>query len=117
MLAANVLRIFRKCDTNGSGTYTLTKSCNIFSFFYQRILAFEELWEGGTWIGSHYQEDGIFIGKYGKDFKYNDNVDIFWNVEIGLNGSTLEFCSMRDQEYADTSRTKEACDSLLIDIQ
>lgn len=81
-----------------------------------RILAFEEIYIGGTWVDGKYQEDGYFVGKYQKDFKYNDNADIFWKVEVGLNGSTLEFCSMRDQEYADRSRTKETCESLLIDI-
>lgn len=82
-----------------------------------RILAFEEIYIGGTYIDGKYQEDGIFVGKYRKDFFYNDNADVFWKVEVGLNGSTLEFCSMRDQEYADTSRTKEECQSLLIDIK
>jgi hypothetical protein len=83
----------------------------------EKTLAFEELWEGGTFVDGKYQEDGDFIGKYRKDFKYNDNADVFWKVEVGLNGSTLEYCSMRDQEYANTARTKEECNSLLIDIQ
>jgi hypothetical protein len=81
-----------------------------------RILAFEEIYIGGTYVDGKYQEDGYFVGKYRKDFLYNDNADVFWKVEVGLNGSTLEFCSMRDQEYAGTSRTKEECQSLYIDI-
>lgn len=82
-----------------------------------RILAFEEIYIGGTYdADKKYQYDGYFVGKYRKDFFYNDNADIFWKVEVGLNGSTLEYCSMRDQEYADTSRTKEECQSLYIDI-
>jgi len=81
-----------------------------------KILAFEEIYIGGTWVDGKYQYDGDFVGKYRKDFFYNDNSDVFWKVEVGLNGSTLEFCSMRDQEYADTSRTKEECQSLYIDI-
>jgi hypothetical protein len=82
-----------------------------------KILASEELYFGGTFVDGNYQRDGEFIGKYRKDFFYNDNADVFWKVEVGLNGSTLEFCSMRDMEYADTSRTKEDCESLNIDIQ
>ncbi|OGJ21445.1 hypothetical protein A3K73_09055 [Candidatus Pacearchaeota archaeon RBG_13_36_9] len=82
----------------------------------ERILAFEEIYIGGTYEDGKYQEDGYFVGKYRKDFFYNDNADVFWKVEVGLNGSTLEYCSMRDQEYADTSRTKEECQSLYIDI-
>ena len=82
-----------------------------------RILAFEEIYLGGTFTDGVYNYDGELIGKFRKDFKYNDNADIFWKVEVGLNGSTLEFCSMRDQEYADTSRTKESCQSLNIDIK
>jgi hypothetical protein len=82
-----------------------------------RILAKEQLYFGGTYIGDEYNYDGEFIGKFHKQFKYNDNADIFWKVEVGLNGSTLEFCSMRDMEYSDTSRTKESCQSLFIDIQ
>jgi hypothetical protein len=82
-----------------------------------RILAFEEIYLGGTFTEGVYNYDGELIGKFRKDFKYNDNADIFWKVEVGLNGSTLEFCSMRDQEYADTSRTKESCQSLNIDIK
>lgn len=81
-----------------------------------KILAFEEIYIGGTYVDGKYQEDGYFVGKYRKDFLYNDNANVFWKVEVGLNGSTLEFCSMRDQEYADTSRTKEECQSLYIDI-
>lgn len=82
-----------------------------------RILAFEEIYLGGTFTDGVYNYDGESIGKFRKDFKYNDNADLFWKVEVGLNGSTLEFCSMRDQEYADTSRTKESCQSLNIDIK
>lgn len=82
-----------------------------------RILAKEQLYFGGSYNGTVYNYDGEFIGKFSKQFKYNDNADIFWKVEVGLNGSTLEFCSMRDMEYSDTSRTKETCDSLNIDIQ
>jgi len=82
-----------------------------------RILAFEELYFGGTFTDGKYNKDGEYIGKFRKDFKYNDNADVFWKVEVGLNGSTLEFCSMRDMEYSDTSRTKESCQSLNIDIQ
>ncbi|OGJ21449.1 hypothetical protein A3K73_09075 [Candidatus Pacearchaeota archaeon RBG_13_36_9] len=82
-----------------------------------RILAKEEIYLGGTFTGEEYNRDGYYVGKYNKDFKYNDNADIFWKVEVGLNGSTLEYCSMRDQEYADTSRTKEECQSLYIDIR
>jgi hypothetical protein len=82
-----------------------------------KILAFEELYFGGTFTNGKYNYDGEFIGKFRKDFKYNDNADLFWKVEVGLNGSTLEFCTMRDMEYADTSRTKENCQSLNIDIQ
>ncbi len=81
-----------------------------------KILAKEQLYFGGTYIGEEYNYDGYYIGKFSKIFKYNDNADIFWKVEIGLNGSTLEYCSMRDQEYSDTSRTKEECQSLYIDI-
>ena len=83
----------------------------------EKILAFEEIYEGGTFVDGLYQYDGYFVGKYRKDFLYNDNSDVFWKVEVGLNGSTLEYCSMRDQEYANTARTKEECQSLLIDIQ
>jgi hypothetical protein len=82
-----------------------------------RILAKEQLYFGGTYNGTEYNYDGEYIGKFSKQFKYNDNADVFWKVEVGLNGSTLEFCSMRDMEYSDTSRTKEYCDSLGIDIQ
>lgn len=82
-----------------------------------RILAFEEIYLGGTFTDGVYNYDGESIGKFRKDFKYNDNADLFWKVEVGLNGSTLEFCSMRDQEYAGTSRTKESCQSLNIDIK
>lgn len=82
-----------------------------------RILAFEELYFGGTFTDGVYNYDGESIGKFRKDFKYNDNADLFWKVEVGLNGSTLEFCTMRDQEYSGTSRTKESCQSLNIDIQ
>jgi len=42
-----------------------------------RILAFEEIYEGGTWVDGKYQEDGYFVGKYRKDFFYNDNADVF----------------------------------------
>ena len=91
----------------------------------EHILAFEEIYIGGTLIPypegpSHtgvYLYDGYFVGKYRKDFKYNDNSDVFWKVEIGLNGSTLEYCTMRDQEYSDKTRTKESCESLYIDIK
>jgi hypothetical protein len=83
----------------------------------EKILAFEEIYVGGTFIDEKYQYDGDFVSKFRKDFKYNDNADVFWKVEVGLNGSTLEYCSMRDQEYANTARTKEECNSLLIDIQ
>ena len=89
-----------------------------------RILAKEELYFGGTYLPDEdgdgnldYQYDGEFIGRFRKIFKYNDNADVFWKIEVGLNGSTLEFCFMRDMEYSDTARTKETCKSLNIDIQ
>ncbi|MBN2331360.1 MAG: hypothetical protein JXC85_06095 [Candidatus Aenigmarchaeota archaeon] len=82
-----------------------------------RILAKEQLYFGGTYTDGEYNYDGEFIGKFGKVFKYNDNADVFWKVEVGLNGSTLEYCSMRDMEYDGTARTKETCESLNIDIQ
>jgi hypothetical protein len=83
----------------------------------EKILAKEELYFGGTYTDGVYNEDGEYIGKFNKFFKYNDNADVFWKVEVGLNGSTLEYCSMRDMEYDDTARTKESCESLNIDIQ
>lgn len=82
-----------------------------------RILAFEEIYLGGTFTDGVYNYNGEYIGKFRKFFKYNDNPDVFWKVEVGLNGSTLEFCTMRDMEYSDTSRTKESCESLHIDIR
>jgi|GEM_PF-2103722 len=82
-----------------------------------RILAKEQLYFDGTFTDGEYNYDGEYIGKFSKIFKYNDNADVFWKVEVGLNGSTLEYCSMRDQEYSDTSRTKEECQTLGIDIQ
>jgi hypothetical protein len=74
-----------------------------------RILAFEELYLGGSWTDGSYNYDGQFFGKFRKDFKYNDNANIFWKVEVGLCGSTLSYCTMRDMEYSDTSRVKESC--------
>jgi len=74
-----------------------------------RILAFEEIYLGGTYTDGVYNYDGQFFGKFHKDFKYNDNADIFWKVEVGLCGGTMEYCTMRDMEYSDTSRTKESC--------
>lgn len=82
-----------------------------------KVLAKEELYIGGTYTDGEYNRDGDYVGKFHKQFKYNDNADIYWKVEVGLNGSTLEFCSMRDMEYSDTSRTKESCQTLGIDIQ
>ena len=90
----------------------------------ERVLAKEEIYLGGTYGPEvdiygylKYNYDGYFVGRYKKNFKYNDNADVFWKVEVGLNRSTLEYCTMRDQEYSDTSRTKEICQSLYIDIQ
>lgn len=81
-----------------------------------RILSFEEIYIGGTWTDGVYNYDGDFLGKFRKDFKYNDNADIFWKVEVGLCGSHLEFCTMRDMEYSDKSRTHEQCYGLGIAI-
>ena len=83
------------------------------------VRGYEEIYIGGTWTDYFYNFDGLFVGKYQKVYKENDNADILWKVDVAPNDEgMLVYYSIREKENNDgTTTTKEREWLLYIEIE